>query len=114
MKTSVRAVDGVTVIEFEGEIDTNTSIEAEALFAKLIGQGKKQIVANFSKLDYITSAGISVLIKAEKQLKSKNGDIAFCCFNHNIQDVFHIAGITYRYNIFSKESEALDFFGVTI
>ena len=42
MKASVGENEGITVIEFEGEIDTNTSIEAEALFAKLLGQGKTQ------------------------------------------------------------------------
>jgi len=77
MKTSVREADGITFIAFEGEMDTSTSPEAEALFARLIGEGKTKLIVNFSKLNYITSAGISVLMKTEKQLKSINGQIAF-------------------------------------
>ena len=68
MNISTREVDTVTVVHFEGNLDTNTAPEAEQRFNDLISGGASKILVDFGALDYISSAGLRVLLATAKKL----------------------------------------------
>ena len=83
--------DGVLIVMPQGRLDTNNSPEAEKMILDKIEQDSTRIVYDFSKTDYISSAGLRVILKSAKLVKGKGG-VAICNTNDQIQEVFEISG----------------------
>ena len=81
MQISVKTADEVKVLEFKGKLDTQTSPDAQEQLTELIEKGERKIVVNLEKLDYISSAGLRILLIAAKQLKPGGGEIRICSLN---------------------------------
>lgn len=110
MQISIKATDEVKVLEFEGHLDTQTSPDAQEQMIELIEKGEKKILVHFGKLDYISSAGLRILLIAAKQLKAAGGELRLCCLNEVVKEVFDISGFTTIFNVFGSESEGLEGF----
>ena len=110
MQISVKTADEVKVLEFKGKLDTQTSPDAQDQLTELIEKGERKILVNLEKLDYISSAGLRVLLVAAKQLKSDGGEIRICSLNNVVREVFEISGFVTIFNVYGSESEALDGF----
>lgn len=110
MQMTVNAVGDVKVVEFEGKLDTHTSPDAREQLTELIDNREKKILLNFEKLDYISSAGLRVLLGAAKQLKTANGELRICDLNEVVKEVFDISGFSTILRVFDSDVEALDNF----
>ena len=55
-----------SVIHLIGRVDTNTSPEFESAYQKLLSEGKKKIMIDMKECDYISSAGLRVIISLQK------------------------------------------------
>lgn len=110
MKISQREASDVKIVDFEGNLDTNTSHDAEVELNQLLKQGAKKILVNFENLDYISSAGLRILLVTAKQLKSTDGDFRLCNLNETVLEIFDISGFSTILNVFGTESEALEDF----
>ena len=80
----------VLEIAIEGRLDTMTSPELEAELNKSL-DGVETLVINFSKLDYISSAGLRVLLSAHKTMSTRGG-MKVTNVNEIVQDVFEVTG----------------------
>ena len=81
----------------EGRIDTVTAPE----FSKAIDEnieGIKNLVLDFEKLEYISSAGLRVLLTTQKNMQ-KIGSMKLVNVNESIMDVFNITGFVDILNI---------------
>ena len=107
MTTECNDIDGVKVVRFDGDLDTNTSPDAEALLNGLIAEGADKIVINFEKLNYVSSAGLRIFLSTAKKLKRSEGALALCCLNETVQEVFEISGFIAILNVLNSEEEAL-------
>ena len=110
MQISVKTTNEVKVLAFEGRLDTQTSPDAQQQLTRLIEEGENRFLVNFEKLDYISSAGLRVLLAAAKQLKGTDGELRICSLNEVVREVFDISGFTTIFKVFGSESEALDGF----
>lgn len=110
MQITVKTSGNVKVLKFEGKLDTQTSAEALAQLTQLMDGGEKKILLNFEKLDYISSAGLRILLVTAKQLKTAGGELRICCLNDVVREVFEISGFTTILNVLGSEPEALDGF----
>jgi anti-sigma B factor antagonist len=110
MQISVTESDGVQVLSFEGNLDTNTAPDAESEINALIDAGVQKLLINFEKLDYISSAGLRILLATAKKLKPGGGVLKICCLNPTVQEVFDISGFSTILSVTSSEEEALGAF----
>ena len=110
MQISVKTTNEVKVLAFEGRLDTRTSPDAQQQLTRLIEAGEIRFLVNFEKLDYISSAGLRVLLAAAKQLKGVDGELRICGLNEVVREVFDISGFTTIFKVFGSEPEALDGF----
>ena len=62
MNISVSEVEAVTIVMFDGRLDTNTAPDALTRLDGLIGGGTTNILVDFSGLDFISSAGLGVVL----------------------------------------------------
>lgn len=100
----------IKVMVFEGNLETNTSPEAEQKINSLIETGVKNILINFEKLNYISSAGLRVLLATAKKLKTKQGMLCIIGLNETVQEIFEMSGFIAIFNVFDSESEAIKHF----
>jgi len=110
MQISVKTTNKVKVLAFEGRLDTQTSPDAQQQLTRLIEAGETKILLNLEKLDYISSAGLRVLLVVAKQLKRTDGELRICSLNEVVKEVFDISGFDMILPISASESEALEGF----
>ena len=77
-------------IALEGRLDTLTAPELEAELNKSLPDANS-LVLDFRKLEYISSAGLRVLLSAHKQMSAKNG-MKVINVNEIVQEVFDVTG----------------------
>jgi anti-sigma B factor antagonist len=110
MQIVVTESGDVRILAFEGNLDTNTSPDAESEINGLIEAGTQKLLINFEKLDYISSAGLRILLATAKKLKPGGGDLKICCLNQTVQEVFDISGFSTILSVTTTEEEALGSF----
>ena len=77
----------------EGRLDTVTAVELEKAIQQTL-PGVKAVTLDFEKLDYISSAGLRVLLSAQKQMNAKGGDMKLRRVNENILEIFAVTGFS--------------------
>lgn len=110
MNIDIRESGGVQILAFEGNLDTNTSPEAEAKINELIEGGAGKLLVNFEQLNFISSAGLRVLLATAKKLGGKGGTLKICTLNSTVQEVFDISGFGTILSVMKTEDEALSSF----
>jgi anti-anti-sigma factor len=98
------------VVSLDGRLDAHTAKIFEDRLLPLLEQGNKQILVDFAKLDYISSAGLRVLLLAARKLDDASGKIALCSLKPAIKTVFDIAGFSSIFPIFATATEAINDF----
>lgn len=88
--------DGTLTLKVTGRLDTNTSPDLEVALAL---DGVKKIVFDFSGLEYISSAGLRVLMTAQKAMSSSGGGMSVRNPNETVKGVFDITGMSGVFNI---------------
>ena len=101
----------VSIVAIEGSLDTATSAQADSFLSDKIDQGARKILIDFEKLDYISSAGLRILLVAAKKMSGEGGDLRLCGLNETVQEVFDISGFGMLLNVFETRSGALSDFG---
>lgn len=84
--------DGMFIVMPDAKLDTNTSAEAEKAVIDAVDTGETKMIFDFSKTEYISSAGLRVILKAAKLLKPKSGQVVMCKSNKQIDEVLEISG----------------------
>jgi anti-anti-sigma factor len=110
MDINIRSAGDISVLDFAGNLDTNSSPAAESEVNRLLDGGCKQILFNFSELNFISSSGLRILLATAKKLKIENGKMVVCSLNNVVQEVFDISGFASILNLAATEEEALDSF----
>ena len=77
-------------IALEGRLDTMTAPELEAVLNESM-DGAESLTIDFSKLDYISSAGLRVLLSAHKAMSGKGG-MKVTNANEIVREVFEVTG----------------------
>jgi len=101
-------VQGRHVFRLVGRLDSNTSPDFEKKVFAAIDAGADRLVVDCEKLDYITSAGLRVLNKTAKRLKTANGAIVLCAMEDYVREVFEIAGFDTFLPIVATFAQAME------
>ena len=107
MKIDVTAAQDVQILAFKGSLDSNTSPDAEAQVNAVIDAGHHRLLFNFTELDYVSSAGLRVVLGTARRLGDAKGELRICGLNQRAQMVFDITGFSNVLNISKTEEEAL-------
>ncbi|HOW81681.1 MAG TPA: STAS domain-containing protein [Spirochaetota bacterium] len=100
----------VTLINVGGSLDSETAPRFDEKLRGEIGKGASRLVCNMSKLDYIASAGLGVLIGVNDTLRKKGGEIKISEMNEKITKIFKLLGFINLFKIYKTDDEALDSF----
>lgn len=78
------------VLELEGRLDTTTAPELEAELSQSL-DGVKKLVLDMQKLNYLSSAGLRVILGAQKRM-NKQGSMVVRHVNETIMEIFEVTG----------------------
>lgn len=90
MKLNKVAEGGMLTVALSGRLDTTTAPELEKEISSSLA-GVNALVLDFSDLDYVSSAGLRVILKAQKAMNAKGG-MKLKNVNKDIMEVFDITG----------------------
>jgi anti-anti-sigma factor len=96
---------GVFAVSPEGSIDTNTYIILEKRIDSLLQSEATVIVFDLSAVTFISSAGIGVILKAQKALKNRNGKVVLMNLQPQVKKVFEIINALPSLSVFASIEE---------
>ncbi|MEQ9363358.1 MAG: STAS domain-containing protein [Leptospirales bacterium] len=99
--------ESVVVLAVSGHLDGTTAPELERAIHTWIDDGVYQIVADFKELDFMSSAGLGVLMGAIHKVREKHGDIRLARPNAGIRRLIELMGFNHLYQIFDTEENAI-------
>ena len=106
MQISTRTANDIHIVAIAGSLDSTTSPEAQKSIDSVVTRARK-VVLDFSALDYISSAGLRVLLGAAKQLRGSGGSLGMFGLNQSVKEVFDISGFSSILPVYQSEAEAL-------
>ena len=86
------ANDDKLTVALEGRLDTMTAPDLEKDLKDSL-DGVKELVMDFEKLDYISSAGLRLLLSAQKRMNAQ-GEMKITGVNETILEIFEITGFS--------------------
>lgn len=110
MEISTRSTQDVTIVAIAGSLDSLTSPQAQQALESAVASGSRKIAVDFSALDYISSAGLRVLLGTAKQLRANGGALRTFGLNDSVREVFEISGFATILPVFGSEAEAVSGF----
>lgn len=106
MTIQIEQMANTTLIRLIGRLDGVNMEAVETQFLHLIDQCRSHFLFNMSQLDYISSAGLRVMLLAVKKTRTLGGKIALCELNQSVDEVFQISGFSTIFPIFASQEEA--------
>jgi len=74
-------------------LDVVSSTETEKKLVSLLNSEKpNQLVCDFSEADYVSSAGLRIMLLFSKRMKNNGGECILCGMKKSVLDVFKLAG----------------------
>ena len=80
------------IVIVEGRIDTNTAPLLENEITDI--EKFKNLIFDFKDVEYISSAGLRVLLTAQKRINKVSGNMKISNVSENVKDVFEVTGFT--------------------
>ncbi|MDY0050538.1 MAG: STAS domain-containing protein [Halothiobacillaceae bacterium] len=84
--------EGVHHILLTGRVDSATAGEFEQTLKSLFDTEGSKVILNFAGLNYISSAGLRVVLMAAKRAKQNQGRLVLCGLLPHVREVFEISG----------------------
>jgi anti-sigma B factor antagonist len=106
MEITERKVGDVCIVGIIGRLDAGTVEAFAQRLHQLIDGGERRLVIDGEQLEYITSAGLVVLMVAAKRLKALDGRTVLSSLKPHIAEVFEIAGFKSIFPIYGSAEEA--------
>jgi anti-anti-sigma factor len=107
MVPDISAVDGITIITLPRRFDFDSAPSVENELKPVLEKHPKRVLFDFSKTEYISSAGVRVLLKSTRSLKVGGGKVAFSTLCHQVMYILEIAGFTKIFTIYDNREKAL-------
>lgn len=98
---------GIFVVRMSGRLDAVTSEEAQPVVAQALEQGAAGLILHMGGLEFISSAGLRVMITVWKQASAGGKRIAVVGVQPPIYKIFKIAALDKMFRFFDNEGEAL-------
>jgi anti-sigma B factor antagonist len=106
MDINEQRADGATILQFAGRLDGTNSAAADAKLADAVGRSPT-LILDLGALDYISSAGLRVLLKAAKQAQTAKQKLLLAALQPAVKQVFEISGFSTLFATFADRDAAL-------
>lgn len=107
MTIAIEPTAAATIVPLQGQINSANAAAIEAQVLAFVDGGTKNLILDFAGLDYISSAGLRMVLVVAKRLKQESGLLVLCGMQPHVREVFDISGFLAILNVEPTRSEAL-------
>ena len=95
------------IIRLSGRIDAASAALLETKIGELMADGSPLLLLDMAQVDYLSSAGMRVLLSATKKLKGTEGGLRCYSLRKNVMEIIRMAGFERILSLYPTEQEAL-------
>lgn len=95
------------ILPLEGEIDLHVSPQISSSLGALIKEKPKKLIVDLSKVSYIDSSGLALLIEGMQNVEAYGGMFALAGLQESVRPIFEIARLDQIFRIFPDADAAL-------
>lgn len=96
-----------TILDVAGEVDVYTAPKLREKLVELVSEGNYHLIVDMTKVDFLDSTGLGVLVGGLKRVRSHDGSLELVCNQERILKIFRITGLTKVFPIYDSLDEAL-------
>jgi anti-sigma B factor antagonist len=110
MNIETRELKHVSVVKISGRVNSVTAPEVETVLHDLIDSDRHQVVLDLQEVEYMSSAGLRVLVTALKAAQKSGGDLKLAQLAVRVKEVLDLSGLTPIFNVYRDVVEAVGAF----
>lgn len=107
MAIEIDKTESAVVVSVEGQMNSGNASAIEADLLAQVDKGVRRIVLDLSLLNYISSAGLRVVLLLAKKLKQQGGKLVLCRLQPKVYEVFEISGFFAILTVAESRDDAL-------
>ena len=107
MTIAIEPTAAATIVPLQGQINSANAAAIEAQVLALVDGGTKNLILDFAGLDYISSAGLRMVLVVAKRLKQESGLLVLCGMQPHVREVFDISGFMAILNVVATRDDAV-------
>lgn len=92
LETSIETSSNISIVNLKGMLNNTTAPGLESELLGLVDHGARQLLLDFSQVDYVSSAGLRVTLVLAKRLEQEAGRLVLCAMQPQVHEVFDISG----------------------
>ena len=109
LQIELEEIDRKIILRLNGRIDAASAPILERRLGQLIDEKHLHLILDFTGIDYLSSAGMRVLLSVTKRLKAMKGHLILFNLDDEVAEIVKMAGFDRVLYICSNEKEALQF-----
>ena len=110
MNVSFQSIEDVVVLTLEGSADIKNAPKLDSVCKKISENKANNILIDCTKLEYISSVCLRVLLTLSKEVKKNKGRLAVAHANALVQKIFEISGFVELFPFYDSVVTALNSF----
>ena len=107
LKITLKEINDVVVVALIGNLDTNTSPDAEVEINKSLEKGTKKMLINLEDTRYVSSAGLRIFLATAKKIMANSGRVILCHPNTIVKEILDVSGFSTIIDVKATVDEAL-------
>ena len=108
LNISERQVGDITILDMDGRITIGEgSVALRTAIRRLLEEGKKKILLNLAKVNYIDSSGIGELVSSYTAIGKESGQLKLLNLTQKLEDLLTITKLLTVFDVYDSEDEAL-------
>ena len=100
-------VEGVTVLEVVGRVDSTTAPALQERLTSTMTASRARVLIDFTRLDYISSAGFRILLLAAKRADENGSRFVLCGISGRVRQLFELGGFLDLFTIAATREEGI-------
>ncbi|WP_051305095.1 STAS domain-containing protein [Chitinilyticum litopenaei] len=92
--TTLANLPEALLLQASGRLDGATSPELEKALLPLLADAGSRVLLDLAALDYVSSAGLRIILMAAKRAKQAGGRFVLCGLQPQVSEVFEMSGFT--------------------
>jgi anti-sigma B factor antagonist len=106
MDINSKLVEQVTVVEIVGDIDAKSVLQSQERLLPLVQPGIK-LLLDMTRVSYMSSSGLRMLLSLYRQVSSNNGSIALANLSDEIKDTMSVTGFLRYFTTYDTVDKGL-------
>jgi anti-sigma B factor antagonist len=109
MKIKKREVDGIAVLDLSGEMYGGPdNMQLVDIVSELAKDKKLDLIINLSKVKWISSTGLGILVSARSRFAKEGGVVKLCHPNERVLGILQVTRLNLIFDVYPSEKEAIE------